>query len=55
MTRKKNEFKTDEIGTFFKEIIMAATGCTILFVGSLAGACLITEYFAPGIKRWHPV
>ena len=55
MTRKKNELKTDEIGTFFKEIIMVATGCTILFVGSLAGACLITEYFAPGIKRWRPV
>lgn len=54
MTRKKNEFKTDEIGTFFKEIIMAATGCTILFVGSLAGACLITEYFAPRYKAMAP-
>ncbi len=43
MTRKKNELNTDEIGTFFKEIIMAATGCTILFVGSLPGAFLITE------------
>ena len=31
-------------GTFFKKIIMATTGCTILFVGSLPGACLITEY-----------
>ena len=39
-------FYIGDKGTFFKEIIMATTGCTILFVGSLPGACLITEYIA---------
>lgn len=43
---KKVFFYIGDKGAFFKEIIMATTGYTVLFVGSLPGACLITEYIA---------